>query len=324
MSDDTWQAIDLVAPKDRAAVPFAPWFPEPKAAASAPVFNHWDLKRDAALERERVAAEARAQADAEARAQAIADADHPDAAVVHTQELSDDELERVRAEAFEQGVAQGREAEQAALSKERQQAAALMQEMLLQWQGFRTNTAAWVEPLKRLSLAVGEQLARAHLSLHPEHVQALVLQCAEALGETRDHVLVHVHPDDLTRLQALDVRWPDDWQWVADARLGLGSVRLSTEDSEVEDLMAHRLSVLAQQLLDPHLPQVHPDHVGPDQAPTPVEASEDAASARAEAQAVLPRQAPSSMTQRAAQAQDVQDATARDSEAPPPVDAQQP
>jgi flagellar assembly protein FliH len=319
MSDETWQSDALIAPQDRDALTFAPWFPQAPKAQAAP-FNDWNLKRDAELERARLAAEAQAQADAEARAQAATA--EAEVAEPELQSLNEAQLQQLHDEAYAQGLAQGREDLQAEWAQERAQQAALMQDMLTQWQGFRANTSAWLEPLKRLSLAVGEQLARAQLSLHPEQVNALIQACAEALGETRDHVMVHVNPEDLTRLKALDVRWPDEWHWVADGKLGVGSVRLSTDDSEVEDLMSHRLSVLAQQLLDPHLPselRAEADAPASDEAVAPTAPPAAHESERSEAQAVLPRQAPPTMRERAAQADAVQDVAAVSAtEATPP------
>ena len=316
MSDAPWQVDDLMAPKDRSAVAFAPWFQAPPKEKPVAAFQHWDLKREAALERERQAALAAQEAAAAAealRAAHVEQAPPPPA----TQALSEAELAQIREQAHAQGVAEGREAARAEWAQERAQQAVVVQDLLTQWAGFRANTAGWFEPLKRLALAVGEQLARAHVALHPEAVQQLVEQCAQALGESREQVMVHLNPDDLTRLQGLDVRWPDDWQWVADARMGVGSVRLSTRDTEVEDLMTHRLSVLAQQLLDPHLPQVDPDATKPEPAhdaddqglaaSTASAAASPEAAPSAPAQAVLPRSAPSSMTERAAQAEGVED-----------------
>lgn len=263
MSDDTWQASDLVAPKDRGASPFAPWFAQAKKPEVVRHFNQWDLKREAELEKERLATQAQVKAFAEAQAKAKVEVAAAPVAGPPKQELTDAELEQIQREALERGVAQGREAMRAELAQERKEQAALLQELMQQWRGFRANTAAWFDPLKRLSLAVGEQLARAHLELHPQQVHALIQHCAESLGEIRDKVSVHVNPADFDRLQGLEVRWAPGWLLVADQRLSPGSVRISTEDSEVEDLMAHRLSVLAHQLLDSRLPQVDPERAEP-------------------------------------------------------------
>lgn len=318
-TEPIWQAHGVMAPQDRSAVAFAPWFPDAQEQPKTE-FNDWDLEREAALEQARLAALAAAEAAA-AAAQAEPPTQTPAPAAVHTQQVSDADLAQLRAQAHAQGVAEGREAARAEMAQERAQQAALLKEMLNQWAGFRANTAAWFEPLKRLSLAVGEQLARAQLTLNPADVQHLLAHCAQALGESRDQVLVHVNPDDLARLQVLDVRWPADWQWVPDARLGVGSVRLSTQETEVEDLMNHRLSVLAQQLFEPHLPTVDPDHApepapvaGPEAAARELEA--EAASGLEAAQAVLPRDAAPSMRERAAQAEAVQDVHALEADPP--------
>lgn len=253
MSDQPpWLQDTLIAPKKPGDVRFAPWFaPAQQSAQSA--FNDWDLKRDAALEQARLAEAARLAAQAQARREQALQGGQPPPAVFHS--LSEQQLQEVRDQALAQGMAQGREALAQELAQERAQQAALLHEVLSQWQGFRANSAAWLEPLKRLSLAVGEQLARAHLSLHPGAVNDLIESCAQALGETRQRIRVHVNPDDLKRLGSLNLRADDDWQWLADPRLGVGSVRLSTDDTEVEDLLSHRLAVLSQQLFDPHLPQ---------------------------------------------------------------------
>jgi hypothetical protein len=100
---------------------------------------------------------------------------------------------------------------------------------------------------------------------------------------------------------------------------------LSTDDSEVEDLMSHRLSVLAQQLLDPHLPselRAEPDGPTRDEAMASADAPAAPESARSEAQAVLPRQAPPTMRERAAQADAVQDVAAVSAAEATPPDTQ--
>jgi flagellar biosynthesis/type III secretory pathway protein FliH len=105
-------------------------------------------------------------------------------------------------------------------------------------------------PLRRLAVHLAIELVRGELSQSSEAIGRLIETClAEIDRAPGDHLVLAMHPDDLDRwvqrpaisLERVDLR--------ADPSIGPGSVRLSAGDTVIEDLIEHRLAVLATRVL---------------------------------------------------------------------------
>lgn len=178
--------------------------------------------------------------------------------------LDPDLIESIKQEAFDRGLAEGKQqfaALQDDADKARAQAEAADMEathQLLSHIEKAIDSLKEVpdqrhEPLKRLAMHLAEQLVLVELSLSPNAVQALVERCIETLDITPSAaVVVELNPSDMALLQT---RVPDPgeekptWRLQADATLLPGSVRVRADDAVVSDLVEHRLESLAQSLL---------------------------------------------------------------------------
>jgi flagellar biosynthesis/type III secretory pathway protein FliH len=197
-----------------------------------------------------------------------ADAGHPDSgndASTSLSGLDAEALEKIKKEAYERGVADGKKLQQEALLEEAQQTDAesltaladkANQLLVSIEQGvvaLQENPASWNEPLKRLALHLAEQLTLTELSISASGIQNMIDRCIETLDvQTASSVVVELNPNDMALLQshkAAPGEKMHQWRLVADTHLLPGSLRVRADDAVVSDLIENRLENLAQALL---------------------------------------------------------------------------
>lgn len=173
------------------------------------------------------------------------------------------EIEQLKAEAYERGVAEGRRLQQAEQAQHQQdlqtQQEAHAGQQLLEvleaiHQGIaqlHTQPELRFEPLKRLAVHIAEELTLAELSVSAQGIQHLIARCLEVLdAPSGAQVLVELNPEDLSLLQAqLKEDTPNSWRLQANPTLLRGSVQVTADDATVTDLVEHRLADMAQQFL---------------------------------------------------------------------------
>ena len=217
------------------------------------------------------AAEERANSDGNEDPNALgsaADAGHTDSgndASASLAGLDAEALEKIKKEAYDRGVADGKKLQQETLIEEAQQTEAesltaladkANQLLVSIEQGvvaLQENPASWNEPLKRLALHLAEQLTLTELSISASGIQNMIDRCIETLDvQTASSVVVELNPNDMALLQnhkAAPGEKTHQWRLVADTHLLPGSVRVRADDAVVSDLIEHRLETLAQALL---------------------------------------------------------------------------
>ena len=234
-------------------------------------FALWTVEEQ--LEAGKMAEEAEDRANSEENEDAdalgsAADAGHTDSGNVASTSLSGldaEALEKIKKEAYDRGVADGKKLQQEALLEEAQQTEAesltaladkANQLLVSIEQGvvaLQENPAAWNEPLKRLALHLAEQLTLTELSISASGIQNMIDRCIETLDvQTASSVVVELNPTDMALLQAHKAAPGEkthQWRLVADTHLLPGSVRVRADDAVVSDLIEHRLETLAQALL---------------------------------------------------------------------------
>ena len=197
-----------------------------------------------------------------------ADAGHTDSgndASTSLSGLDAEALEKIKKEAYDRGLADGKKLQQEALIEETQQTEAesltaladkANQLLVSIEQGvvaLQENPASWNEPLKRLALHLAEQLTLTELSISASGIQNMIDRCIETLDvQTASSVVVELNPADMALLQAHKAAPGEkthQWRLVADTHLLPGSVRVRADDAVVSDLIEHRLETLAQALL---------------------------------------------------------------------------
>ena len=179
--------------------------------------------------------------------------------------LDAEALEKIKKEAYDRGVADGKKLQQEALIEETQQTQAesltaladKSNQLLVSIEqcvvALQENPASWNEPLKRLALHLAEQLTLTELSISASGIQNMIDRCIETLDvQTASSVVVELNPTDMALLQAHKAAPGEkthQWRLVADTHLLPGSVRVRADDAVVSDLIEHRLETLAQALL---------------------------------------------------------------------------
>ena len=179
--------------------------------------------------------------------------------------LDAEALEKIKKEAYDRGVADGKKLQQETLIEEAEQTEAesltaladkANQLLVSIEQGviaLQENPASWHEPLKRLALHLAEQLTLTELSISASGIQNMIDRCIETLDvQSASSVVVELNPTDMALLQAHKAAPGEkthQWRLVADTHLLPGSVRVRADDAVVSDLIEHRLETLAQALL---------------------------------------------------------------------------
>ncbi len=234
-------------------------------------FALWTVEEQLEAGKMADAAEERANSEENEDADALgstADAGHPDSgndASTSLSGLDAEVLEKIKKEAYERGVADGKKLQQEALLEEAQQTEAesltaladkANQLLVSIEQGvvaLQENPASWNEPLKRLALHLAEQLTLTELSISASGIQNMIDRCIETLDvQTASSVVVELNPNDMALLQnhkAAPGEKTHQWRLVADTHLLPGSVRVRADDAVVSDLIENRLENLAQALL---------------------------------------------------------------------------
>jgi len=234
-------------------------------------FALWTVEEQ--LEAGKMAEEAEDRANSEGNEDtdafgSAADAGHTDSgndASTSLSGLDAEALEKIKKEAYDRGLADGKKLQQEALIEETQQTEAesltaladkANQLLVSIEQGvvaLQENPASWNEPLKRLALHLAEQLTLTELSISASGIQNMIDRCIETLDvQTASSVVVELNPTDMALLQAHKAAPGEkthQWRLVADTHLLPGSVRVRADDAVVSDLIEHRLETLAQALL---------------------------------------------------------------------------
>ena len=174
-------------------------------------------------------------------------------------------LDKIKKEAYDRGVSDGKKLQLEAAAQEAQQLEAESLTALADKanqilanidQGvlaLKENPAAWNEPLKRLAMHLAEQLTLTELSISAIAIQTMIDRCIETLDvQSASSVVVELNPNDMALLQshkAAPGEKTHQWRLIADTHLLPGSVRVRADDAVVSDLIEHRLETLAQALL---------------------------------------------------------------------------
>ena len=117
--------------------------------------------------------------------------------------------------------------------------------------GFTDKPDALFEPLKRLAVHISEQLVLAELNISGQAIERLVQRCLDELDmHSQSPIVIELHPQDKARLQDINTDVMNNMQLQAVSSLHPGSVRVVVNDTQIEDLIEHRLQAMANRLLN--------------------------------------------------------------------------
>ena len=165
-------------------------------------------------------------------------------------------------EGIQQGVSQAQaeaaSALEAALENQKNELGSVLQEQLDLLQklndklnAFSSNPQELYEPVKRLALHISEQLVLAELTLSGQVIERLVQRCMDEIDlHGQPSITVELNPQDKARLEDMGADVIKQMQLQSVPSLQPGSVRLLVNDSQIEDLIEHRLQAMANRLLN--------------------------------------------------------------------------
>ncbi len=159
-------------------------------------------------------------------------------------------MRQARVEAQEH-LQQALEAQKTELSSSLTEQLQLLQSLNDKLTAFSSDPQALYEPVKRLALHISEQLVLAELTLSGQAIERLVQRCLDEIDmHGQPAITVELNPQDKARLEDIGGDVIKQLQLQSVAGLHPGSVRLLVNDSQIEDLIEHRLQAMANRLLN--------------------------------------------------------------------------
>ena len=177
------------------------------------------------------------------------------------------EIERAKAQAFSEGQAQGQLEAKQVLEMESESNTAeravelrdMVGALIHEAQNHLVAHQDLFDPLKKLALALAEQIARRELTLCDDSLIGFIEDSlAQVDPMEMGEVIIYVSHDWYERLQQPELE--DVFATYAlrrDDTLQPGSVRLAVQDTSIVDLIEHRVEQLAEQLLTQLPPAEH-------------------------------------------------------------------
>ena len=113
------------------------------------------------------------------------------------------------------------------------------------------------EPLKRLAVSLAEHIARAELQLSDQSINNMIERVVSELEPSElQKVVVTVSPSWRNRIAENQFETLfEDYEIRVSETLSDGSIRLSTEDRSIEDLVEQRIAQIASQVFDLSFPE---------------------------------------------------------------------
>ena len=165
-------------------------------------------------------------------------------------QLSEGALNALREEAYQRGLEAGMAQARAELQQDRQNERELFRHLSIELRSLNQDPQRFFEPLKRLALHVAEQLVRGELQVSGHVIDTLIKQCLEQFDHPADKAVVTLNPADLQRLKDMEPSVTQGLALEPDPMLHAGSVKVRVNDTEVQDLIEHRLEPLVRRLLN--------------------------------------------------------------------------
>jgi flagellar assembly protein FliH len=156
--------------------------------------------------------------------------------------------ERARAEGFEQGLKEGREAGQQEFVVQIQ----MLEKMLGGLERpFEELDNCVEQQLAQLAMLVARQLVRRELATEPEQVIAVVREALAALPVAARDIRLALHPEDVALIrQALSMQEADQtMQIVEDPVQSRGGCRVYTDVSQIDATVESRLNAVIAKVL---------------------------------------------------------------------------
>lgn len=170
-------------------------------------------------------------------------------------------LGEAKAQAFADGQAQGQAQARQSMRVEAEEASAELNimlrdefsEFLAAVEENLVDSQNLFDPLKKLALTLAEQIARSELTHNDESIRRFIERSIAEIEPSQLRKLVlHVSSAWNERLQNEPLKTVvQNYEVRVDDKLNIGSIRLTVQDSTIEDLIERRIGQLSEQLFTP-------------------------------------------------------------------------
>jgi len=152
------------------------------------------------------------------------------------------------AEAFEQGLAEGREAGRVEVQAQAQRLAGMFHELA---QPFETLDAEVEQELLTLAMALARHIVRRELKTDPSQIIGIIREAIAALPVAARDVRVHLHPEDaaVVREHLAPTMSEGAWKIVEDPVMARGGCQITTATSRIDARLETRLAAILSELL---------------------------------------------------------------------------
>lgn len=176
-------------------------------------------------------------------------------------EEREQELSAAKTQAFAEGQAQGQAEARQSMRVEAEEVSAELNiklrdefsEFLAAVEDNLVDAQNLFDPLKKLALTLAEQIARAELTHNDESIRRFIERSiAEVEPAQLTKLVLHVSTAWHERLQSEPLQTVvQNYEVRVDDKLSVGSIRLTIQDTTIEDLIERRIGQLSEQLFTP-------------------------------------------------------------------------
>jgi flagellar assembly protein FliH len=151
-------------------------------------------------------------------------------------------------EAFEQGLAEGREAGQAQIRAQVERLEGMFHDLA---KPFEELDAEVERELLTLAMTLARQIVRRELKTDPTQIIGIVREAIGALPVAAREVRVHLHPEDaaVVRQNLAPTESERAWQLVEDPVMARGGCQITTTSSRVDARLETRLGAILSELM---------------------------------------------------------------------------
>jgi flagellar assembly protein FliH len=151
-------------------------------------------------------------------------------------------------EAFEQGLAEGREAGRAEVHAQVERLAGMFYDLA---KPFEQLDAEVERELLSLAMALARQIVRRELKADPTQIIGIIREAIAALPVAAREVRVHLHPEDalVVKQHLAPTENERAWQIIEDPVMARGGCRISSATSRIDARLETRLGSILSELL---------------------------------------------------------------------------
>ena len=151
-------------------------------------------------------------------------------------------------EAFEQGLAEGRQAGRAEVKAQVDRLAGMFYDLAKPFEALDTEVE---RELLTLAMALARQIVRRELKADPTQIIGIIREAIAALPVATRDVRVHLHPEDATvvRQHLAPTENERAWTIIEDPVMARGGCQITTNTSRIDARLETRLGSILSELL---------------------------------------------------------------------------